>query len=69
MSRELEGTSFGRLLVIGIDKKDEESHTYWLCRCICGSYTVVRETRLISGKTRSCGCLRVLFRNPNKKKR
>jgi hypothetical protein len=31
---------------------------YWKCRCSCGKETTVRVSRLQSGETRSCGCLR-----------
>jgi hypothetical protein len=30
---------------------------YWNCLCECGNYTVVQTGRLISGATKSCGCL------------
>lgn len=30
----------------------------WLCRCDCGNETVVGQTLLQKGKTKSCGCLR-----------
>ncbi len=37
----------------------------WVCRCECGGEAVVRNDRLVSGKTRSCGCLqRALARLP-----
>lgn len=31
----------------------------WFCRCDCGNLTSVPTDRLNSGKTRSCGCLRI----------
>ena len=30
----------------------------WACRCNCGNKVVVSEDKLLSGKTRSCGCLK-----------
>lgn len=33
-------------------------HSHWLCQCACGSTTLVTATRLRTGETRSCGCLR-----------
>ncbi len=30
---------------------------YWLCHCDCGNERVVRMSDLLSGKSRSCGCL------------
>lgn len=60
--RQLEGEQFGRLTVISLQRKDLDGHTYWNCRCICGTYLhgdrAVRGSRLVSGWTRSCGCLR-----------
>ena len=29
----------------------------WQCRCVCGTVVIVWETNLLSGGTRSCGCL------------
>lgn len=31
----------------------------WLCRCECGTEKVLPINRLLNGKSRSCGCLRV----------
>lgn len=65
MSRyhDLKGMEFGRLKVI------ERSGTYaapdsittqpiWLCQCSCGNKTYVVTRNLLSGATKSCGCLR-----------
>ncbi len=54
--KDLTGQRFGRLTVI------EYSHThgkraYWKCRCDCGNYSVAMGKNLLSGKTKSCGCL------------
>jgi hypothetical protein len=32
-------------------------HSYWNCLCDCGNKFVVQASSLISGHTRSCGCL------------
>lgn len=34
-----------------------EHHAQWKCRCECGNYIIVRQKGLISGETKSCGCL------------
>ena len=47
---------FGRLTVIG--EKSEKKHIYWLCKCSCGNVKWIRKTRILSGQTKSCGCLR-----------
>jgi hypothetical protein len=59
--RDLTGETFGRLTVIrqyrriAVDEKRTES--IWLCRCSCGAEKIVRLKNLVSGGTRSCGCL------------
>jgi len=36
--------------------------SYWKCACKCGGYSsidiIVREDHLLSGNTKSCGCLK-----------
>ncbi len=55
---ELEGKTFGRLRVQGLsDKYPERSSLYWICACQCGKTRVVDSWRLLSGTTKSCGCL------------
>ena len=51
------GKRFHKLTVIEYAGKREGMH-YWKCRCDCGNTTVVGQTRLQSGKTKSCGCLK-----------
>lgn len=36
---------------------------YWLCKCDCGNYTIVKSENLKSGGVKSCGCLRHLQYN------
>lgn len=53
---DLTGQRFGRLLV----KHHLEfiNHkTYWICLCDCGREVKGRSDQLLSGNTRSCGCL------------
>ena len=53
---DLTGRRFGRLVAIGI--VDEQSaHLRWECRCDCGAVTIVRRGNLVSGSSKSCGCL------------
>lgn len=61
------GERFGRLIVLSIDSKapkDNDAHTYYLCKCLCGNTTVVRDYALTSEHTKSCGCLKL---KPKKK--
>lgn len=58
MKREMLGKQFGRLIVIGEAKREQSRKRYWLCRCQCGAETVVEESHLKDGHTKSCGCYR-----------
>lgn len=49
------GKRFGMLTVLEYAGKQEGMHR-WRCRCDCGRETVVGQTLLRSGKTKSCGC-------------
>ena len=50
------GKRFGRLVVLAYAGKRGGMHR-WRCRCDCGKETVVGQTLLQTGKTKSCGCL------------
>lgn len=54
--KDLVGKRFGMLSVIGYEGKRAGMHR-WRCRCDCGQETVVGQTLLQSGKTKSCGHL------------
>lgn len=54
---------YGKLLVIGraddyYDTNGKQKDSQWTCLCDCGNQVVVRKASLISGCTKSCGCLR-----------
>ena len=53
------GDKFSRLTVIGYVGKSKRGERLWKCKCECGKTTNVITARLLSGKTRSCGCLQV----------
>jgi hypothetical protein len=55
--KDLTGKRFGRLLVLRRDYSIDD-HARWIALCACGTRTSVRSDRLLSKKTRSCGCLR-----------
>jgi hypothetical protein len=50
---------FGRLTVLGAGLRDSRRHPRWLCACDCGAQTLVYTHSLVSGNTKSCGCLLV----------
>lgn len=54
--KDYAGKRFGKLTVLEYAGKKAGMHR-WRCRCDCGQETVVGQTLLQSGKTKSCGCL------------
>lgn len=54
--KEFVGKRFGMLTVTSYAGKRDGMHR-WKCLCDCGRETVVGQTLLQSGKTKSCGCL------------
>lgn len=53
-----EGNRYGRLKVIEkAEKPYKREGVFWLCKCDCGTETIVRADQLRSGGTMSCGCL------------
>jgi len=53
----LVGRVFTRLTVLSLAGY-RAAHAVWHCRCECGREVDVRGTHLVSGRVRSCGCLR-----------
>lgn len=49
---------FERLTIIKQRGKDNNNHILWLCLCDCGQKVIVQSSHLITGHTRSCGCLK-----------
>ncbi len=56
------GEKFGRLRIIYEDDpyvwRGRFSRRRWLCECVCGRKSIVREDALKFGRVLSCGCLR-----------
>lgn len=42
---------------------------YYVCQCDCGNITYVKRNSLLSGRTKSCGCLKTIGRNDKKIKK
>lgn len=55
---DLTGQRFDRLLVTGEAGRTPTKQTLWHCRCDCGGSTTTGTTKLRSGHSRSCGCLK-----------
>jgi hypothetical protein len=49
------GNVYGRLTVLCRTER-RGKHSYWLCRCECGTLKEVSGGQLRIGKTQSCGC-------------
>lgn len=58
---DLTGLKFGRLTVVckaGVQNQGKRgSRSMWLCKCDCGNEKVIVRNCLVTGNTRSCGCL------------
>jgi hypothetical protein len=65
--KDLTGKRFGRLVVIGGFTGGKLGK--WLCKCDCGNTREIYRGSLVSGDSKSCGCLRrenskeMLFKN------
>lgn len=55
--KDLSGESFERLTARKHFGFDKYGCALWECLCACGSIAIVRSTSLLSGNTKSCGCL------------
>ena len=62
---DLTGQTINRLVVLREAGRSKSGAVTWLCRCLgrqgdyCGKEVVVRTDDLRSGKTKSCGCLKL----------
>jgi hypothetical protein len=54
---DLVGKRFGNLLVIERYGSDKYNRAIWLCLCDCGNQKKINSNHLLTGNTKSCGCL------------
>ena len=54
---DLTGQVFGRLRVISKSEIRRDNRVCWNCICECGTERVIMGKSLVSGNTKSCGCL------------
>lgn len=54
-AKDILGRQFGDLTVTAYDGNREGTY-FWRCRCKCGREAVVRQSNLLLGHTKSCGC-------------
>ncbi len=64
--KDFVGKRFGKLTVTTYEGKRSGMHR-WRCRCDCGKETVVGQTLLQTGKTKSCGCMQAAVYKENMK--
>lgn len=57
------GDRFGFLEALNPSEKDNSGNAIWSCRCFCGKERKVRSSSLLSGKSKSCGCVSAALRN------
>lgn len=56
--KDLTGLKFNRLTALYPDGNDNHGNIYWVCQCDCGNSVKVIARQLITGGTKSCGCLK-----------
>lgn len=56
--RDLTGSRFGRLTVLGRSARRCKNEYKWVCKCDCGNKKAVWAVSLKRGDTVSCGCVR-----------
>ena len=56
--KDLVGMRFHKLLVLSYARTDHNKKVIWLCQCDCGNQKEIIGGSLISGRTRSCGCMK-----------
>jgi hypothetical protein len=58
-THQLTGLRFGKLIVKGAaENTNAHRQGLVLCKCDCRAYRIVRANHLLTGNTKSCGCLR-----------
>lgn len=55
--KNLTNKTFGKLTAIRDIGRHRKGGRLWLCRCECGSLTIVMAASLGHGNTKSCGCI------------
>ena len=64
---DIRGQRFGRLSAIeALEKRSGSESVVWRCRCDCGRETETASRDLLSGNTRSCGCIKQEQPGPQK---
>lgn len=56
--KDLTGVRFGKLVVLRSGTVRKGNYRWW-CECDCGTQKQIQTTDLLSGSSKSCGCLRI----------
>ena len=57
--KDLTGKKYGRWTVLRrVPYNDKANKVQWLCRCDCGEERIINSGSLLSGNSKSCGCLK-----------
>ena len=56
---DLTDQMFGRLTVLERAENNKHGMARWHCVCLCGKTITIRSSSLVSGHTKSCGCLKI----------
>lgn len=56
--KDLTRQTFGELTVIKDSGERQNRNILWICECSCGNVVKVQGTALLSGHTKSCGCIK-----------
>ena len=55
--KDITGMTFGYLTAIEPTKKRHRKDIVWICKCKCGNIIELPATRMLVGRTLSCGCI------------
>ena len=55
--KDLTGQVFGKLTVLQRAGSTKQKRATWLCQCTCGKTVIVNSSSLLTGNTKSCGCI------------
>ena len=64
-AKDITGQRFGMLTVLKRAGTNKHRKALWKCKCDCGRNTVVSSVDLVTGNTKSCGCLGQNFAKRN----
>ena len=58
LGKDLTGQRFGRLIALNATDKRINNSIVWIFQCDCGNIKEIESSSVVSGRTKSCGCLK-----------